>query len=555
MITQYFDLNQRLIIQSPGTLAPATSTPWVYGDNYDLAIYLTAAGIIQPIGANDTLSLMLFQPAVNLPEANLAIVGLPVITTDPAGFQYYLININLATVPLATLVQTPNKSALCQFHYIFTPADGERFSSSADLAITVNPDPSQSATGATPVPPGYPTSPNVFELIAHKGAVSGYASLDATGKVPTAQLPASTAGGDMLKSVYDTNNNGIVDTCDTIVSSRVTGLGTAAVVNVPASGNATATQAVLGNDTRLTDTRTPISHQTTHNGGTDAIPLATTAAQGLCPPVDGTTVQVVGGKLTATTSGNGDMLKSVFVTGNPTNANAVDNTLAVQTHQVPATGNASGAQLVLATDTRLADARTPTNHEITHLPGGSDPIPLVTLAASGLCIPPDGTTIQITGGKLVGVSAGFNINARIHGAASPTSIGANSTVQVTCNQTTDYNNGGFTIGAASLTVPAGQAGLYIMGGMIPFNPASATNGGIAIVLNNTAIIAFSGGNIPVPFGTSVYYAELSVTTMYHLNAADFISLYGISGSISLPTVSGGSGLTAQAPTLWLARLV
>jgi len=94
-----------------------------------------------------------------------------------------------------------------------------------------------------------------------------------------------------------------------------------------------------------------------------------------------------------------------------------------------------------------------------------------------------------------------------------------------------------------------------MGGMIPFNPGSATSGGIAIILNNTTIIAFSGGNIPVPFGTSIYYAELSVTTMYHLNAADFISLYGIAGSISLPTVSGGSGLTAQFPTLWLARLV
>jgi hypothetical protein len=555
MITQYFDLNQRLIIQSPGTLAPATSTPWVYGDNYDLAIYLTAAGIIQPIGPNDTLSLMLFQPAANLPEANLAIVGLPVITTDPAGFQYYLININLATVPLAALVQTPNKPANCQFHYIFTPADGERFSSSADLAITVNPDPSQSATGATPVPPGYPTSPNVFELIAHKGTASGYAGLDATGKVPTAQLPTSTAGGDMLKSVYDTNNNGIVDTCDTIVSSRVTGLGTAAVVNVPASGNATATQAVLGNDSRLTDNRTPIPHQATHNGGADAIPLATTTAQGLCPPPDGTTIQVVSGKLIATTTGNGDMLKSVYVTGSPSNANPVDNALAVQTHQVPAAGNASGAQLVLATDTRLSDARTPQAHESTHVPGGSDPIPLVTTAAAGLCVPPDGTTIQITGGKLVGASAGFNINARIHGAASPTSIGANSAAQVTCNQTVDYNNGGFTVGASSLTVPAGQGGLYIMGGMIPFNPSAATFGGIAIILNNNTVIAFAGGNIPMPFGTTPYNPELSVTTMYHLNAADFISLYAMSGSIALLTASGGSGLAAQFPTLWLARLV
>jgi hypothetical protein len=384
----------------------------------------------------------------------------------------------------------------------------------------------------------------------------------------------------MLKSVYDTNNNGIVDTCDTLVSSRVTGLGTAAVVNVPASGNATATQAVLGSDTRLADTRTPVPHEATHNGGTDAIPLATSAAQGLCPPVDGTTVQVVGGKLTATTTGTGDMLKSVFVTANPTNTNAVDNALAIQTHQVPATGNASGAQLVLATDTRLSDARQPQAHESTHLSSGSDPIALMTIGAAGLCPPVDNTTLQISAGKLAAILAtgsapgivrpdgtsisitggvisaasGLNVNGRIHGAASPTSIGANSNQQISCNQTTDYLNGGITITGTSLQVPTGQAGLYIMGGASPFNPASATFGGIGIVLNNATLLVFAGGNIPLPFGTANVYAEFSVTTTYHLNASDFISLYGYSGSIALPTVSVASGLVAQNPTLWLARI-
>src|SRR5271166_411970 len=193
MITQYFDLNQRLIIQSPGTLAPASSTPWVYGDNYNLAIYLTAAGIIQSIGPNDTLGLMLFQPVPTLPEANLAIIGATSVLTDGAGFQYYLVNVNLKTVPMAALVQSPNKAAQCQFHYLFTPADGERFSSSADLAITVNPDPTESATGATPVPPGYPTNPNVFEQVANKNAVGGYVGLDGNAHLNPAQIPIDTS--------------------------------------------------------------------------------------------------------------------------------------------------------------------------------------------------------------------------------------------------------------------------------------------------------------------------------------------------------------------------
>lgn len=54
--------------------------------------------------------------------------------------------------------------------------------------------------------------------------------------------------------------------------STLTGYGTAASKNVPASGDASATQVVLGNDTRLTDTRDPKSHATSHRcTGADAV--------------------------------------------------------------------------------------------------------------------------------------------------------------------------------------------------------------------------------------------------------------------------------------------
>jgi hypothetical protein len=42
------------------------------------------------------------------------------------------------------------------------------------------------------------------------------------------------------------------------------GLGTAATRDVPSSGNASSTQAVLGSDTRLTDRRAPLDHAATH---------------------------------------------------------------------------------------------------------------------------------------------------------------------------------------------------------------------------------------------------------------------------------------------------
>jgi hypothetical protein len=52
-------------------------------------------------------------------------------------------------------------------------------------------------------------------------------------------------------------------------------LGTAATKNTPATGDASATEAVLGSDTRLTNSRTPTAHAASHaSGGSDAITIA-----------------------------------------------------------------------------------------------------------------------------------------------------------------------------------------------------------------------------------------------------------------------------------------
>ena len=61
----------------------------------------------------------------------------------------------------------------------------------------------------------------------------------------------------------------------TSVSNRSLGLGTASSYNVPATGNATSGQVVLGSDTRLTDSRTPTSHASTHtSAGSDPLTLS-----------------------------------------------------------------------------------------------------------------------------------------------------------------------------------------------------------------------------------------------------------------------------------------
>jgi hypothetical protein len=69
-----------------------------------------------------------------------------------------------------------------------------------------------------------------------------------------------TGTGDMLKSVYDTNGNGKVDTCDSVPWGSVTG--------APA-------------------TFAPSPHQASHVSGTDQIPSAGTSIRGLMPQANG----------------------------------------------------------------------------------------------------------------------------------------------------------------------------------------------------------------------------------------------------------------------------
>jgi len=83
------------------------------------------------------------------------------------------------------------------------------------------------------------------------------------------QGPTGPGSGDMLKAVYDTNNNGVVDTCDALAYGKLT--------SVPASF-------------------TPSTHATTHvTGGSDIIQPASPTAVGLLNKVSGNTTDFVDG--------------------------------------------------------------------------------------------------------------------------------------------------------------------------------------------------------------------------------------------------------------------
>lgn len=100
---------------------------------------------------------------------------------------------------------------------------------------------------------------------------------------------------------------------------------------IPTSGiapSAITGTAVITSDSRLSDARTPTAHAASHgSAGSDPVTIANTQVTGL-----GT----------------------------------------ASTKDAPASGDATSGQVVLGSDTRLTDARTPTAHKTSHATGGSD---------------------------------------------------------------------------------------------------------------------------------------------------------------------------------------
>ena len=101
------------------------------------------------------------------------------------------------------------------------------------------------------------------------GAVATNDSRLTDSRTPTSHASShGSAGADPITPAAI----GAAATSHTHALSAITDAGTAASRNAPASGDATSAQVVLGSDTRLTDSRTPTSHASSHRStGADAV--------------------------------------------------------------------------------------------------------------------------------------------------------------------------------------------------------------------------------------------------------------------------------------------
>lgn len=108
---------------------------------------------------------------------------------------------------------------------------------------------SHSSSGADPITP------------ADIGAVASNDSRLTNSRAPT---PHANSHGSSGQDPISPADIGAATASHVHSLSSISDAGTAASRNVPASGNATATQVVLGSDTRLADARVPSAHASSH---------------------------------------------------------------------------------------------------------------------------------------------------------------------------------------------------------------------------------------------------------------------------------------------------
>lgn len=335
--------------------------------------------------------------------------------------------------------------------------------------------------------------------------------------------------GDMTKAVYDTNNNGVVDTADSIGWTSVTGKPATFPPGVHApSHNLGGSDPIAPDWTQVQNKPTtfpptpgpPQAHQSSHVTGTDQIPSASTSVRGLMPQAngnanafyssDGTQKQVAYAMLSGSQPGP--------VTHGASHAGGASDPVPIATTTVaglapakPNAGvNATTAQVVMGDDTRLSDTRIPSStlaHQTSHVTG-TDQIPSASTAARGL------------------MPAANNVANNFYAS------------DATQKQVTYAMLGG------TQPAPVAHAATHLDNGSDPIAVVTATRTGLAPKLSGSATTYFDGTGVfsTPPGGTGPVIGFVTKSAAYTLTSADsakYVICSGGSWTLTLPAPAAG----------------
>jgi hypothetical protein len=130
------------------------------------------------------------------------------------------------------------------------------------------------------------------------------------------------AAGNHTHSAATQSVAGFLSTTD---KTKLDGLGTSSTKDAPATGNASSTQVVLGNDTRLSDARTPsstLAHAASHAAGRQAIFVGTVAGMTTSVVIQADNAGTAGNSITLSFNGSQTIENrlSAWNSANPSNS-------------------------------------------------------------------------------------------------------------------------------------------------------------------------------------------------------------------------------------------
>lgn len=243
--------------------------------------------------------------------------------------------------------------------------DGRDLGADGDLLDAYLPsDDEKDALGGTD---GTPSSSNKY--------VTDSDSRNTDARTPTSHAASHQHGGGDEIATATAGNNAI---------PKADGSGKLAIGWIPTGS--TGSTVTIGNDSRLSDARTPTSHAASHqHGGGDEVAVAT-AANNAIPKANGSGKLDIGWIPTGST----------------------------------------GSTVTVGNDSRLSDARTPTSHAASHQDGGADEIATATAGADA--IPKAGAGGKLDIGWIPTGSTGSTVtignDSRLSDARTPTSHAA-----------------------------------------------------------------------------------------------------------------------------------